>query len=232
MTWEKLRLHLPQMQAATDVWLECTWFDSAADVLDRKRLPLPVVDQSDQDFSGFTVALLGEAQSLSALLPSAPNAECVIATDYSDQVVEALRAGRHVVIIAPKPVAASAQNALSRFSGLLPVSRAGTLYEGNWISTWHYLDPRWSRAHNPLGMLFMGLLPEAVIPWSEQIYPEMVLSGTFTGWIDRPALTTYHHKNLTITTFPLIRGILEGNPLARQLLARLLRNVVFRSSLE
>jgi hypothetical protein len=53
-----------------------------------------------------------------------------------------------------------------------------------------------------------------------------VLSGTFTGWIDRPTVTTYHHQNLTITTFPLIRGIGEGNPLARRLLVRLLRNVV------
>ncbi len=226
-TWETLRLRLPQIAEAASAWLECTWYDSYADVLDRKRLSLTVVDQSDQDLSDFAVTLLGEAQSLSPFMPSVPNAGCVIATDYSEQVVAALQAGRRVVIVSPKPVSKNGKSASAGVSHLLPVSRAGTIYDGNWISTWHYLDPRWSRVENPLGMPFMGLLPEAVIPWSEQIHPGQVLSGTFTGWIDRPTVTTYHHQNLTITTFPLIRGVGEGNPLARRLLVRLLRNVVF-----
>lgn len=226
MAWETLRLRLPQMPEAAGAWMECTWVDSYADVLDRKRLSLPVVDLSDQDLSDFAVTLLGEAQALGPFVPSAPNAGCVIATDYSDQVVAALQAGRRVVIVSPKPVSKNDETVYAAFAHLMPVARAGTIYDGNWISTWHYLDPRWSHVENPLGMPFMGLLPESVIPWSEQIHPGQVLSGTFTGWIDRPTVTTYHRRNLTITTFPLIRGIGEGNPLARWLLIRLLRNVV------
>lgn len=232
MIWETLRLRLPQMLETAGAWLECTWFDSYADVLDRKRLSLPVVDLSDQDLSDFAVTLLGEAQALGPFVLSAPNAVCVIATDYSDQVVAALQAGQRVVIVSPKPVSKNDETVYAAFAHLMPVARAGNIYDGNWISTWHYLDPRWSHVENPLGMPFMGLLPESVIPWSEQIHPGQVLSGTFTGWIDRPAVTTYHRQNLTITTFPLIRGIAEGNPLARQLFARLLRNVIFGTSQE
>ncbi len=232
ITWGTVQIRLPQTPEVTGTWLECTWLDSSADVLDRKRLYLPVIDQSDQDLSDFTVSLLGAAQSLSRVMRPAPNAACVIASSYSDEVVEALHAGRRVLIVEPQPVSKDEANNPTVFSSLRPVLRAGTIYDGNWISTWHYLDPRWSRVENPLGMLFQGLLPETVIPWSEQIHPWQVLSGTFTGWIDRPTLTTYHRENLTITTFPLIRGIIEGNPLARQLLVRLLRHVVFGTSPE
>lgn len=218
--WEPAEMTLPAHELS-EPWVDFLWLDKQATVVDYQRLRVPVV--RPPSLAGrLRVQLSGVAEALEPVIMPATADETtapLIATNLSAAVMDALRENRRVLVLAGDGDSADFP---PEYAYLRPLPRAGTHYEGNWITAWHYIDPRWLRTENPLGMMFEGLLPMSVIPLHERIQPVDVLSGLFVGWVDLPAVTTYQHGTLTVTTFPLLRGVQADNPLATQLLYALL----------
>lgn len=218
--WQPVEVTLPLYESPTP-WIEFFWLDEQTTLVDSRRLHVPVVSLPPPE-SQAVACLHDAAQALESVIISAgdstPTAP-LITTRFTSTVLDALHKNRQVLVLAGDD---DTTEIPSEFACLGPVPRAGSRYEGNWITAWHYIDPRWLQVENPLGLAFEGMLPESVIPWQEHIQPEDVLSGVFAGWVDLPAITTYQRDGLTVTTFPLIRGVLSGNPLAVRLLYNLL----------
>jgi hypothetical protein len=218
--WESAEMTLPPHDVP-EPSVEFLWLDGQARVVDNQGLRVPVVRLLPSDGRP-TAQLWGAAQALeSVIVPAAASdtSAPVIVTGFSSAALDALRENRQVLVLAGDGDVADIPSELAY---LRPVPRAGSRYEANWITAWHYIDPRWLRVENPLGMMFEDVLPMRLIPWHERIHAVDVLSGVFVGWVDLPAVSTYQHGGLTVTTFPLLRGIQTGNPLAIHLLYALL----------
>ena len=218
--WGPAEMTLPPHEAH-ELWVEFLWFDEQATVVDHQLLRVPIVRLASSGREP-KARLAGRAQALETVIAPAGASETrapLIATRLSATVVDALRENMPTLVLAGDDEIADMPSDLEY---LRPLPRAGSHYEGNWITAWHYIDPRWLRTENPLGVMFQDLLPASVIPWHERIQVGDVLSGLFVGWVDLPAVTTYQHGTLTITTFPLLRGVQAGNPLATRLLYALL----------
>ena len=168
-------------------------------------------------------------------------------------MVEAIRAGRHCLILADGTSGSTLRSdPLAReqpfmpivdgdpgmpaathhyFPGLGLVDRHGTMWRGDWISTFGWLRRDGAFAAIPGGPLhdlgFDRVVPRHVLtgfqPWE---YEARVHAGVVVGWVHKPAVTIgerpFGKGKLTATTFRLCEDAPGADPLATALLDALI----------
>jgi len=169
--------------------------------------------------------------------------------------VEAIRTGRHCLILAdgvsgttlrsdPLPreqrslPVIDAQPGLPPaphhfFPGLAVVDRQGTLWRGDWISSFGWLWRNGAFATIPgvpiHDLAFDRVVPHRVLtgfqPWE---YETRVHAGVIVGWVHKPAVTIGERRfgegRLTATTFRLCEEAPGADPLATTLLDALIES--------
>lgn len=132
-----------------------------------------------------------------------------------------LRGGK-VLLLAEQPDSLRAV-----LPGVSIAPRAGSPWQGDWASSfgWHRFESL--PTGGVVDFSFAGLTPEHVIHgFAPRDFARDVFAGLFVGWIHKPIPTIARKRMgrgvLVVSTFRL-RENLESNPLARFLLAELLR---------
>ena len=115
--------------------------------------------------------------------------------------------------------------------GLSIVPRAGTLWSGDWASSFGWLD-RQGKFKNLPGSILLDSSFEPIIPeynilgFRQWDYQKFVHAGQFVGWIHKPAAwigeRKYGKGHLVISTFRLRQACRDNNPVALNLLQGLI----------
>jgi len=170
-------------------------------------------------------------------------------------MVEAIRTGRHCLILADgvsgttlrsdplpreqpfmpvidaNPGLPSAPHHF--FPGLAVVDRQGTMWRGDWISSFGWLRRNGAFATIPGGpihdLAFDRVVPHRLLtgfqPWE---YETRVHAGVIVGWVHKPAVTIGERRfgegRLTATTFRLCEEAPGADPLATTLLDALIES--------
>ncbi len=208
--------------------------------------PAPTVAASDAELGAYLAAL-----GYRVVAPE--TADLVVARGVDAADVEAIRLGRRVLVLAdgasrgnlrldeapreqpfmrvidgraglPAPTHHS-------FPGLGVTDRHGTMWRGDWISSFGWLDRHGPFAALPGGPLldlsFDRVVPEVVLtgfqPWE---YESRVHAGVVVGWVHKPAATIgerwFGAGKLVATTFRLTRDAPGVDPVAATLLHALI----------
>ena len=170
-------------------------------------------------------------------------------------MVEAIRTGRHCLILAdgvsgttlrsePLPREQPFMPVIDAnpglppaphhfFPGLAVVDRQGTMWRGDWISSFGWLRRNGAFATIPGGpihdLAFDRVVPHRVLtgfqPWE---YETRVHAGVIVGWVHKPAVTIGERRfgegRLTATTFRLCEEAPGADPLATTLLDALIES--------
>lgn len=151
----------------------------------------------------------------------------VVAAEADDHVVRHVRRGGRALLIVDR-----AGPLHPRFPGLEAVDRRGSVWDGDWASTFAWLRREGRTASLPGGPLldesFLRVVPERVLtgvePWEFEVD---VLAGLVAGWIHRPvalAVRRRYGRGLVLaTSFRLLRDAPGTDPTATSLLDALLR---------
>jgi len=171
-------------------------------------------------------------------------------------MVEAIRTGRHCLILAdgvsgttlrsePLPREQPFMPVIDAnpglppaphhfFPGLAVVDRQGTMWRGDWISSFGWLRRNGAFATIPGGpihdLAFDRVVPHRLLtgfqPWE---YETRVHAGVIVGWVHKPAVTIGERRfgegRLTATTFRLCEEAPGADPLATTLLDALIESV-------
>ncbi|PWH16132.1 MAG: glycoside hydrolase family 2 [Anaerolineae bacterium] len=150
------------------------------------------------------------------------HARVAVVSTLDDACRDFLLRGGKVLFLAEQPDSLRAV-----LPGLSIAPRAGTPWQGDWASSfgWHRFESL--PTNGVVDFSFAGLTPEHVIHgFAPRDFARDVLAGLFVGWIHKPIPTIARRRMgrgvLVVSTFRL-RENLENNPLARFLLAELLR---------
>ena len=120
------------------------------------------------------------------------------------------------------------------FPGLAVVDRQGTMWRGDWISSFGWLRRNGAFATIPGGpihdLAFDRVVPHRLLtgfqPWE---YETRVHAGVIVGWVHKPAVTIGERRfgegRLTATTFRLCEEAPGADPLATTLLDALIESV-------
>ncbi len=112
--------------------------------------------------------------------------------------------------------------------------RAGTIWAGDWVSSFGWLRSTGIFADlpstTPMHAGGAALIPEHVLLGATQDdYGASVYSGLFVGWVQRPAATVvrrmYGTGTCWVTTLPFLRFAAEGDALGQTVLRRFLRSL-------
>lgn len=190
--------------------------------------------------------------SLGYQLADPATAEVVVARSLDAAVVEAIRRGARVLLLAedgdgslradppPReppyvPVVDATPGLPSapyfRFPGVGLVRREGKIWRGDWVTNFS-----WLRRHGPfaslpggplLDLTFDRVVPRAVItgmrPWE---FDRRVHAGVVVGWVHKPAATIFEKAFgrglLVATTFRLAKDAPAADPTATALLDALI----------
>ena len=119
------------------------------------------------------------------------------------------------------------------FPGLAVVDRQGTMWRGDWISSFGWLRRNGAFATIPGGpihdLAFDRVVPHRLLtgfqPWE---YETRVHAGVIVGWVHKPAVTIGERRfgegRLTATTFRLCEEAPGADPLATTLLDALIES--------
>lgn len=124
-----------------------------------------------------------------AISPDPRGAGVVLSVGLSDAAIALAREGARVLALVEK---ADAVQTSALPAPLEVVDRKGSGYEGDWASSFSWLDPDRLRTRVPAGprldWAFATVVPEAVIlgPGPEQI-GEVAFAALFVGWARKPA---------------------------------------------
>lgn len=145
-----------------------------------------------------------------AVSPDPRGADVVLSVGLTDEAVSLAGEGARVLALAEK---ADAVQASALPAPLEVVDRKGSGYEGDWASSFSWLDPGRLRTRVPsaprLDWAFATVAPEAVIlgPSAEQI-GKTAWVGLFVGWARKPAALAWPvplgRGTLLLTTFGLV----------------------------
>lgn len=107
--------------------------------------------------------------------------------------------------------------------------RDGSVWEGNWLNTLHWLRPDVVSLTNNgrLDMPFTRVTPKQVLDGlSPSAFADDVIGGLYAGWIHKPVATTvrlaWGDGQVLLTTLQLRRGMLNGDIMAASLFDELL----------
>ncbi len=160
------------------------------------------------------------------------NEEAVlVARQLTPDLQKAMQRGADLLLIAGPDFAAQSK---TRFlpMGLrgMIIPREGTLWQGDWATSFSWLKKRGPFAHLPGGPLlemeYADIMPEAVlVGMPAWLMRECSWAGLAIGWIHKVVSLLvrvfYGQGSLTVTTFKLSPAVLEQNVIAQGLLAGL-----------
>jgi hypothetical protein len=149
-------------------------------------------------------------------------AQLIIVSKMTGDLLSLLWNGARILLLAENPECLK-----PGMLGLSIVPRAGTLWSGDWASSFGWLNRR-EKFKNLPGRILLDSPFEPVIPeynilgFREWDFQHFVHSGQFVGWIHKPAVwigeRKYGQGHLVISTFRLRQACLDHNPLALNLL--------------
>ncbi|MDQ3250205.1 MAG: glycoside hydrolase family 2, partial [Chloroflexota bacterium] len=161
--------------------------------------------------------------------PSRSQGDTLLVTRrYTKELQTAVQAGAQVLLLAGSDFAQNKRNIRLPGGGVL--ARKGTIWQGDWATSFSWLKKTGPFAHLPGGPLlemeYADIMPDAVIvglpAWLTR---EQSWAGLALGWIHKPvsllAKLPYGNGALTVTTFNLTAALLEQNVIAQGLMSGL-----------
>jgi len=153
-------------------------------------------------------------------------AHLIVASKMTTDLLSQVWNGARILLLAENP------DCLEHgMFGLSIVPRAGTLWSGDWASSFGWLD-RHGEFKNLLGKVLLDSSFEPIIPeynilgFRQWDFQNFVHAGQFVGWIHKPAAwigeRKYGQGHLVISTFRLNQACLDNNPVALNLLQGLI----------
>jgi hypothetical protein len=163
------------------------------------------------------------------LAPSLLEADAVVAAALDQSLCAAIRGGARVVLLANEPM--ELQPIFPHWQAARVVRRSGTMWQGDWISSFSWLrrDGPFSRV--PGGPMidhaFDRVIPDHVIAGcSTWDFQARVHSGMVIGWVHKPAGLIVERERgggkMVVTTFRLLEDAPGADPVATALLDGLL----------
>jgi hypothetical protein len=156
----------------------------------------------------------------------------LIARQYPADLQSAMEQGKSFLLLLGSETAARENGAL--MVGRV-VARAGTLWQGDWATSFSWLRKSGPFAALPgsplLGMVYADLMPEAVITdLPVETLRERSRAGLALGWLHKPTSllveVPYAQGRCVATTFKLTPPTLSNSVLAQNLLAGILDSFV------
>jgi hypothetical protein len=159
------------------------------------------------------------------IAPSLLEADAVVACSLDERLCAAIRAGARVVLLADGPM--ELQPIFPHWQAARVVRRSGTMWQGDWISTYSWLrrDGRFATLPGgPLiGHAFDRVIPTHVIAGcSTWDFQARVHAGMVVGWVHKPAGIIAERDcgrgKMVVTTFRLLEDAPGADPVATALL--------------
>jgi hypothetical protein len=157
-----------------------------------------------------------------AITKDPSTAQLIVASKMTGDLLSLLWNGARILLLAENPECLK-----PGMLGLSIVPRAGTLWSGDWASSFGWLS-RQENFKNLPGRILLDSTFEPVIPEFNIVglrdwdFQNFVHSGQFVGWIHKPAAwigeRKYGKGHLVISTFRLGQACLDNNPLALNLM--------------
>jgi Glycosyl hydrolases family 2, sugar binding domain/Glycosyl hydrolases family 2/Glycosyl hydrolases family 2, TIM barrel domain len=157
--------------------------------------------------------------------PSLLEADVAVASRLDESLCAAIRGGARVVLLADDPM--ELQPIFPHWQAARVVRRSGTMWQGDWISSFSWLRRDGPFARVPGGPLidhaFDRVIPNHVIAgcnaWDFQA---RVHAGMVLGWVHKPAGLIVERERgrgkLVVTTFRLLEDAPGADPIATALL--------------
>ena len=151
-----------------------------------------------------------------------------VATHYTAELQAAVQDGAHLLLLAGPEFAQTPTNVRLPVGGV--VARAGTIWQGDWATSFSWLKKRGPFAHLPgdplLEMEYAEIMPDAILAgipaWMAR---EQSWAGLALGWIHKPvsllAKLDYGRGSVIVTTFKLTELTLADNVMAQALFSGL-----------
>jgi hypothetical protein len=167
------------------------------------------------------------------LAGSPAEAEVSVATCFDDALVEAVRRGARLVLLAEDEGAVRLRSPLvpvpvdPRYPGISIKARRGTELKGDWVSSFSWLRRGGPFARLPggpmLDLAFDRVLPELVLKNFRSFeFPSQVHAGLCVGWLHKISVLIgerpFGQGNAVMTTFRLQRDEPGADPIATTLL--------------
>jgi Glycosyl hydrolases family 2, sugar binding domain/Glycosyl hydrolases family 2 len=169
------------------------------------------------------------------LAASLLEADAVVALTLDESLCAAIRGGARVVLLADQPM--ELQPIFPHWQATRVVRRSGTMWQGDWISSFS-----WLRRDGPFASLpgralvdhaFDRVIPNHVIAGcSTWDFQARVHAGMVIGWVHKPAGLIVErergHGKMVVTTFRLLEDAPGADPVATALLHGLLELALTR----
>jgi hypothetical protein len=197
----------------------------------RTSQPLGVGILDPLDIWGVT----GRVEALGHRIVPPDQADVVIATEITDQLMDRLDAGGRALVLVRTREAIPENHDLARRVSihLRRVPHSGwpgqrSPWEGDWVTSWSWILPDGLPGlpkRNPLDFAYEEVLPDHVLlGYDPQRHRDEVPAGMFVGWVHTPAANVWTFPQgsgaITLTTF---RVAPESGPVATLLLERLIQ---------
>jgi hypothetical protein len=165
--------------------------------------------------------------------PSLLEADAAVATALDEGLCAAIRGGGRVVLLADQPM--ELQPIFPHWQATRVVRRSGTMWQGDWISSFSWLRREGPFARIPGGRLldhaFDRVIPNHVIAGcSTSDFQARVHSGMVIGWVHKPAGLIVQRERgrgkMVVSTFRLLEDAPGVDPVATALLDALLELAV------
>ena len=164
------------------------------------------------------------------LAPSLIEADAVLAPALDESLCAAIRGGARVVLLADTPM--ELQPIFPHWQAARVVRRSGTMWQGDWISSFSWLRRAGPFARLPGGLLidhaFDRVIPDHVIAGcSTWDFQARVHAGMVIGWVHKPAGLIVERERgrgkMVVTTLRLLEDAPGADPVATALLDGLLK---------
>jgi hypothetical protein len=187
-----------------------------------RRAPLPAADTRiwAGDELAARIQSLGYRPASSLL-----EADVAVASRLDESLCAAIRGGTRVVLLADDPM--ELQPIFPHWQAARVVRRSGTMWQGDWISSFSWLRRDGPFARVPGGPLidlaFDRVIPNHVIAGcSAWDFQARVHAGMVLGWVHKPAGLIVERERgggkLVVTTFRLLEDAPGADPVATALL--------------
>ena len=159
------------------------------------------------------------------LAPSLLEADAVVALALDESLCAAIRGGARVVLLADQPM--ELQPIFPHWQATRVVRRSGTMWQGDWISSFSWLRRDGPFARMPGRALvdhaFDRVIPNHVIAGcSTWDFQARVHAGMVIGWVHKPAGLIVERERgrgkMVVTTFRLLEDAPGADPVATALL--------------
>jgi hypothetical protein len=167
------------------------------------------------------------------LAPSLLEADATVATALDESLCAAIRGGARVVLLTDQPM--ELQPIFPHWQATRVVRRSGTMWQGDWISSFSWLRRDGPFARIPGGPLmdhaFDRVIPNHVIAGcSTWDFQARVHSGMVIGWVHKSAGLIVERERgrgkMVVSTFRLLEDAPGVDPVATALLDALLELAV------